>query len=47
MRLKRLAALAIMALTIVLSGCEDVQDAAWCVIHAADVVTEVADTVCD
>ena len=47
MKLKRLAALAILALSIILSGCDDVQDAAWCVIHAADVVTEVADTVCE
>ena len=47
MRLKRLAALAILALTIILSRCDDVQGAGWCVGHVVDVVTEVADTVCD
>ena len=45
--MKRLLTLAILLLGVILSGCDEAQDAAWCVIHAADVVTEVADTVCE
>jgi len=44
--MRRLLALAILLLGVILSGCDELADAAWCVTHVDDVVTEVADTVC-